>query len=103
MVARGAQIRLNDNASDNESWSKPIIPITNGYGYMDMAWDNDGAIWAGGGNGTLLVSRDGADSWEIDPVGDRQPSNFTRMVFDGDHAFVLGERGNLLRWVGNAV
>jgi photosystem II stability/assembly factor-like uncharacterized protein len=103
MVARGAQIRLNDESENLESWTKAIIPITNGYGYMDMAWDDDGAIWAGGGNGTLLVSRDGADSWEIDPVGDRQPSNFTRMVFDGDHAFVLGERGNLLRWVGNAV
>ena len=103
MVARGAQIRLNDEPGNLESWTKAIIPITNGYGYMDMAWDDDGAIWAGGGNGTLLVSRDGADSWEIDPVGDRQPSNFTRMVFDGDHAFVLGERGNLLRWVGNAV
>ena len=25
------------------------------------------------------------------------------MVFDGDRAFVLGERGNLLRWVGNAL
>ena len=103
MVARGAQIRLNDEPGNLESWTKAIIPITNGYGYMDMAWDDDGAIWAGGGNGTLLVSRDGADSWEIDPVGDRQPSNFTRMLFDGDHAFVLGERGNLLRWVGNAV
>ena len=103
MVARGAQIRLNDESGNLESWTKAIIPITNGYGYMDMAWDDDGTIWAGGGNGTLLVSRDGADSWEIDPVGDRQPSNFTRMVFDGDHAFVLGERGNLLRWVGNAV
>ena len=103
MVARGAQIRLNDEPGNLESWTKAIIPITNGYGYMDMAWDDDGTIWAGGGNGTLLVSVDGADSWEIDPVGDRQPSNFTRMVFDGDHAFVLGERGNLLRWVGNAV
>ena len=103
MVARGAQIRLNDQPDDLESWSKPIIPITNGYGYMDMAWDPDGSIWAGGGNGTLLVSRDGGDSWEIDPVGDRQPSNFTRLVFEGEHAFVLGERGNLLRWVGNAV
>ena len=103
MVARGAQIRLNDQSDDLESWSKPIIPITNGYGYMDMAWDPDGSIWAGGGNGTLLVSRDGGDSWEIDPVGDRQPSNFTRLVFEGEHAFVLGERGNLLRWVGNAV
>ena len=103
MVARGAQIRLNDQPGDLESWSKPIIPITNGYGYMDMAWDLDGSIWAGGGNGTLLVSRDGGDSWEIDPVGDRQPSNFTRLVFEGERAFVLGERGNLLRWVGNAV
>ena len=103
MVARGAQIRLNDEPGNLESWSKPIIPITNGYGYMDLAWDDDGAVWAGGGNGTLLVSRDGGDSWENDPVGDGQPSNFTRLVFDGDHAFVLGERGNLLRWVGNAV
>ena len=103
MVARGAQIRLNDEPGNLESWTKAIIPITNGYGYMDMAWDDNGAIWAGGGNGTLLVSRDGGDSWEIDPVGDRQPSNFTRLLFDGEHAFVLGERGNLLRWDNNAV
>ena len=103
MVARGAQIRLNDEPGDLESWGKAIIPITNGYGYMDLAWDDDDAIWAAGGNGTLLVSRNGGDSWENDPVGDRQPSNFTRLVFDGEHAFVLGERGNLLRWVGNAL
>jgi len=103
MLARGAQIRVNDQPGDLDSWSKAIIPITNGYGYMDMAWDDNGAIWAGGGNGTLLVSQDGGDSWEIDPVGDRQPSNFTRLIFDGDHAFVLGERGNLLRWDNNAV
>jgi len=103
MVARGAQIRLNEQAGDVESWGKAIIPITNGYGYMDMAWDDDGGIWTCGGNGTLLVSHDGGDSWEIDPVGDQQPSNFTRMIFDQDHAFVLGERGNLLRWIGNAV
>ena len=103
MVARGAQIRLNDDPGDLESWSKPISPIPNGYGYMDMAWDDNGDIWAGGGNGTLLVSHDGGDNWEIDPVGDRQPSNFTRIVLEGDHAFVLGERGNLLRWIGNAV
>ena len=68
-----------------------------------MAWDYEGLSLAGGGNGTLLVSREGSESWENVPVGDRQPSNFTRMVFDGEHAFVLGERGNLLRWVGNAV
>lgn len=101
MLARGAQLRFNDDAGDVEAWGKPIIPITNGYGYLDMAWDPSGAIWAGGGSGTLLVSRDGGASWQKDPVGAEQPSNFTRIVFTDDgKGFVLGERGSLLRWVG---
>ncbi|QEY32315.1 photosynthesis system II assembly factor Ycf48 [Synechococcus sp. RSCCF101] len=100
MVARGAQIRLNEDPSDQESWSKPIVPITNGYGYLDLAWDGDGTIWAGGGNGTLLSSRDGGESWERDPVGRDSATNFTRFVFSPDgKAFVLGERGLLLRRV----
>ena len=102
MVARGAQIRFNEDAADNESWSKPIIPITNGYGYLDMAWSDDGAIWASGGNGTLLVSRDEGNSWERDPESIQAPTNFTRFVFDDtdrqQHAFLLGERGLMLRW-----
>jgi photosystem II stability/assembly factor-like uncharacterized protein len=100
MLARGAQLRLNPDA-DPETWSKPIVPITNGYGYLDMAWDPSGAIWAGGGSGTLLVSADGGKSWQKDPVGAAQPSNFTRISFLPDgKGFVLGERGTLLRWVG---
>ena len=102
MVARGAQIRFNEDAADNESWSKPIIPITNGYGYLDMAWSDDGAIWASGGNGTLLVSRDEGNSWERDPESIQAPTNFTRFVFDDtdrqQHAFLLGERGLMLHW-----
>ena len=58
---------------------------------MDLAWDDDSAIWAGGGNGTLLVSRDGGDSWENDPGGDRQPAFHPHGVRRGA-AFVLGER-----------
>ncbi|GCE64644.1 photosystem II assembly protein [cyanobiont of Ornithocercus magnificus] len=102
LVARGAQIRFNAEPGNPESWTRPIIPITNGYGYLDMAWDPNGTIWAGGGNGTLLVSQDGGDSWELDPVGEREPSNFTRIIFrevEGQaRGFVLGERGHLLRW-----
>ena len=102
MLARGAQIRFNEDAADNENWSKPIIPITNGYGYLDMAWSDDGAIWASGGNGTLLVSRDEGNSWERDPESVQAPTNFTRFVFDDtdrqQHAFLLGERGLMLRW-----
>ncbi len=106
MLSRGAEIRLNEESGDVESWSKPIIPITNGYNYLDMAWDPTDAIWAAGGNGTLLVSEDGGDHWKKDPVGDAEPSNFIRILFDESFGinslkgFVLGERGHLLRWVG---
>jgi photosystem II stability/assembly factor-like uncharacterized protein len=101
MLARGAQLRFNPDPADPEQWSKPVIPITNGYGYLDMAWDPSGRLWTGGGSGTLLVSGDGGRTWERDPVGAQQPSNFTRIVFPApDKGFVLGERGSLLRWVG---
>ena len=101
MLARGAQIRFGGDAGDPDQWNKPVIPITNGYGYMDMAWDPRGGIWTGGGSGTLLVSEDGGATWQKDPVGEQQPSNFTRIVFTDDgKGFVLGERGSMLRWVG---
>jgi photosystem II stability/assembly factor-like uncharacterized protein len=101
LVARGAQVRFNAEPGNVEAWGPAIIPITNGYGYLDLAWDPKGNIWTGGGSGTLLTSQDGGESWSKDPVGSEQPTNFTRiaMLPDGK-AFVLGERGNLLRWVG---
>jgi photosystem II stability/assembly factor-like uncharacterized protein len=101
MLARGAQLRFSADTNSADDWSKPIIPITNGYGYLDMAWDPSGAIWAGGGSGTLLTSADGGKTWRKDPVGAQQPTNFSRIAFLPDgKGFVLGERGSLLRWVG---
>ena len=101
MLARGAQLRFSADANSADDWSKPIIPITNGYGYLDMAWDPSGTIWAGGGSGTLLSSADGGKTWKKDPVGAQQPTNFSRIDFLPDgKGFVLGERGSLLRWVG---
>jgi len=101
MLARGAQLRFNADPSDVEAWGKAVVPITNGFGYLDMAWDPQGAIWTGGGSGTLLVSTDNGKTWQKDPVGAQQPTNFTRILFTADgKGFVLGERGSLLRWVG---
>ncbi len=106
MLSRGAEIRFNKDSSDIEEWTRPIIPITNGYNYLDMAWDPNNNIWLAGGNGTLLVSDDGGDSWKVDPVGDKQPSNLIRILFKPgseqgvNKGFVLGERGTLLRWAG---
>ena len=101
MLARGAQLRFSPDANNPDEWSKPVVPIVNGYGYLDMAWDPQGDIWTGGGSGTLLVSSDGGKSWQKDPVGSQQPTNFIRIAFlDDGKGFVLGERGSLLRWVG---
>ena len=106
MLNRGSRIRLSDaeSGADEENGSpfgEPIIPITNGYGYLDLAWAPDGSLWTGGGNGTLLSSRDNGTTWQRDPVGEQQPSNFTRILFLADgKGFALGERGNLLRWTG---
>ena len=101
MLARGAQLRFNADPSDVDTWGKAVVPITNGFGYLDMAWDPQGAIWTGGGSGTLLVSIDNGKTWQKDPVGAQQPTNFTRILFSADgKGFVLGERGSLLRWVG---
>jgi photosystem II stability/assembly factor-like uncharacterized protein len=101
MVARGAQLRFNDDPTDVETWGEAVIPITNGYGYLDMAWDPQGRLWTGGGSGTLLVSDDDGTSWRRDPVGETEGTNFTRLVFPSqDQGFALGERGHLLRWVG---
>ncbi len=106
MVSRGARIRFPDpeatpTETGDQGFGDALIPITNGYGYLDLAWAPDGSIWVGGGNGTLLSSHDNGATWLWDPVGQQQPSTFTRIRFVGDDkGFVLGERGNLLRWVG---
>tara|TARA_B100000965_G_scaffold391231_1_gene399048 strand:- start:53 stop:1069 length:1017 start_codon:yes stop_codon:yes gene_type:complete len=106
MLSRGAEIRFNADPDDLDSWSKPIIPIVNGYNYQDLVWDPDESIWAAGGNGTLLVSDDNGKTWAQDPVGDSVPTNFIRILFVDDSnsgiakGFAFGERGNLLRWQG---
>ncbi len=104
MLSRGAEIRFSREPQTIDEWSKPIIPITNGYNYLDLAADPNGNLWTAGGNGTLLVSNNLGEDWEIDPVGDQQPSNFIRILFEKSFdnqnikGFVLGERGILLKW-----
>jgi len=106
MLSRGAEIRFNNESGDLDTWSKPVIPIVNGYNYQDLAVGPQNNLWVAGGNGTLLFSDDGGNSWQQDPVGNLIPTNFIRILFDENIAtdkvkgFVFGERGNLLRWVG---
>ena len=106
MLSRGAEIRFNEDSNDLESWTKPIVPILNGYNYLDMGWDPNGNIWAGGGNGTLIVSKDKGKTWSLDPVATDLPTNFIKIQFiekdelGSTKGFILGERGYILRWNG---
>jgi len=106
MLSRGAEIRFNEDSNNLESWSKPIIPILNGYNYLDMGWDPNGDIWAGGGNGTLIVSKDQGETWNSDPLASELPTNYIKIVFldkeslDNQKGFILGERGYILKWNG---
>tara|TARA_Y100000766_G_scaffold243293_1_gene221991 strand:+ start:547 stop:1560 length:1014 start_codon:yes stop_codon:yes gene_type:complete len=106
MLSRGAEIRFNEDSNDLENWSKPIVPILNGYNYLDMGWDPNGYIWAGGGNGTLIVSEDNGKTWNSDPVASNLPTNFIKIQFlekdelDSPKGFILGERGYILKWNG---
>ena len=106
MLSRGAEIRFNNDSQDVESWTKPIIPILNGYNYLDLAWDPNGSIWAGGGNGTLITSEDEGQTWRSDPVASALPTNYIKIVFldknelNETKGFILGERGYVLRWNG---
>jgi len=106
MLSRGAEIRFNEDTNDLENWSKPIIPILNGYNYLDMGWDPNGDIWAGGGNGTLIVSKDQGETWNSDPLASALPTNYIKIVFldkeslDNQKGFILGERGYILKWNG---
>ena len=79
MLSRGAEIRFNEDNNDIENWSKPIIPILNGYNYLDMGWDPNGDIWAGGGNGTLIVSKDQGKTWNKDPIASELPTNYIKI------------------------
>ncbi len=106
MLSRGAEIRFNEDNNNLENWTKPIIPILNGYNYLDMGWDPEGNIWAGGGNGTLIVSRDKGKTWNSDPVASKLPTNFIKIIFPKNDTFalskgfILGERGYILKWNG---
>ena len=74
--------------------------------YLDLGWDPNGGIWAVGGNGTLIVSKDDGKTWNSDPIASPLPTNYIKLVFlkidqmDTQIGFVFGERGYILKWKG---
>lgn len=64
-----------------------------------MAYRTPDEVWVGGGSGNLIVSQDGGKTWSKDREVESVPSNLDKIVFiSPDKGFILGQRGNLLRY-----
>mmetsp|Transcript_15383 Transcript_15383/g.41329 ORF Transcript_15383/g.41329 Transcript_15383/m.41329 type:complete len:405 (+) Transcript_15383:65-1279(+) len=94
-------------AKDNVDLSQVSLDFSDlkvnsaGFGILDLAYKNDKEIYAVGGSGLLLQSKDGGKSWKRDAEADNIPSNFYKIkFFGGDKGFILGSQGVLMRYTG---
>lgn len=100
LLARGGQIQFSEE-SDLEDWTESLSPeeTTVGWGFLDAEYRTDGEIWLAGGSGSLFQSLDGGKTWKQDGEVENVPSNFYTIKFiTPDKGFILGERGNLLKY-----
>lgn len=101
LLARGGIVQFaNDNEAD---WDEQVSPeFATSWGLLDLAYRTPDELWVAGGSGNLLVSRDGGETWLKDRAVENVPSNFYRIIFEGDNrGFILGQGGTLLRYQPN--
>jgi len=100
MLNRGGQLQFTNSAS-TEDWGKAMSPKSaEGYGLLDLAFQDQEHIWVGGGNSHLIYSEDGGKTWQRDASTASAGANFYRVYFfDSDRGFILGQAGLLLRYV----
>ncbi|NER82561.1 MAG: photosynthesis system II assembly factor Ycf48 [Leptolyngbya sp. SIO1D8] len=103
VLERGGQIQFSPTGKD-EDWQDPINPeFATSWGLLDAAYRTPDELWVTGGSGNLLTSSDGGTTWYRDVEISDVPSNLYRVVFNTpQQGFVLGQRGYLLRYVGEA-
>ncbi len=103
MLSRGGRIQLSQGTlfGGGGEWSDPIQPNSGSIGLLDLAYRTPSEIWATGGSGTLLRSRDGGQSWEQDQTVADIPSSFFNIIFTSpEQGFITGQSGILLRYIG---
>lgn len=104
VIARGGQVRFS-NSRSSDDFTEALSPeFGTSWGLLDMAFRTANEVWMTGGGGNLLCSFDGGQTWFKDKsVGD-VPSNFYRVKFLGqDKGFILGQKGNILKYQPEAV
>ncbi|WP_310429555.1 photosynthesis system II assembly factor Ycf48 [Chamaesiphon sp. VAR_48_metabat_135_sub] len=103
MLARGGQLQFSKPEA-SEAWDNEVFPgqKTN-LGLLDLAYRTPGEIWVSGGSGDLLVSNDSGKTWLKDTAIEEVPSNLYKILFlSADRGFIIGQRGILLQYQGEA-
>lgn len=104
LIARGGQMQFGESKTDLESWAEPIKPeVSTSWGLLGADYRTDNEMWVAGGSGNLLASFDDGETWLKDQGVEDVPTNFYRVKFLNENkGFVLGQRGYLLRYIGDA-
>lgn len=100
---QGAEITFTEDVTSGE-WSQPLRPGQSlSFGYLGAAFQDEQNFWVVGGSATLIHSGDGGQTWEKARKISNVPANFYAIKFiQPDRGFILGQRGTLLRYTGNA-
>jgi len=104
MSTNAGGLALAKNTNDLSAVSLDFDDVkvdTAGYGILDLAFKDDKELYAVGGSGLLLQSKDGGKSWKRDSEADKIPTNFYKIKFFPENkGFILGSQGVLMRYVG---
>ncbi len=97
MLNRGGQIQFS-KPNQIEEWEKPDFPkATEGYGMLDLEYQDDQHIWASGGSSHLIYSSDSGDTWvRVEDVRDAGANFYSINFFNPDRGFILCQDGKIL-------
>jgi photosystem II stability/assembly factor-like uncharacterized protein len=97
MLNRGGQLQFSQPDTLDE-WEKPQFPRdAEGYGLLDLAYQDRDNIWIAAGSSKLLHSEDGGETWHKETYLEDVGANFYKIRFLArNRGFILGQSGTLL-------
>jgi photosystem II stability/assembly factor-like uncharacterized protein len=97
MLNRGGQLQFSQ-ANTLDEWEKPQFPReAEGYGMLDLTYQDENNIWVAAGSSKLLHSTDRGETWHKEDSLESIGSNFYKVIFlDRNRGFILGQSGTLL-------